>query len=1080
MATRRSLLPLKIIGITVGVVLGLIVMALAALPCLLDSPLPGKVLMRLAPRFVDADLKVGDARLKVMSYPLVSLELDSLELTYPHGRFSGLASEDDEGRGEMADTLLSAGKVRLTADARAFLKHREIDVSRALFSDVRVYLHRYDSTSANWMVLKDTPSDQGNTSSWAPAHVRIDTLVIGSPRLVYADAVDTLAATVALSAIRASALYRPEADSAYVRAAVDIAELDLNALIHTLGASFFAEASRLSTDAMLSASASADGRVCLDSLSALLPMKVSAEIPDALVSYGDLIRDARVAVSADAEHTAESRVNIHLGGLGVHLEGLDLDASGIAEDVLGTDPLYDLDACLKASLARLAEYLPPSMKDLRASGNIDLDVSGRIRQSQMDIYRFAKSDIKGHLTGDCVRLDYPSQDIEAYVLAPDINLFTRKSVIDESGKQATLTARVDSIDFDFGESFCAQGSGMSLFAQNSTDTINSTFRYKPFSGKVKADRLFVRGSDSLGVYIADTDNLFTLTRGESNSQSVPHLKLVSNSGRLFLRSPLARVAMRDASFTADAQTRGRARTADTTAAGGWTRRRAHETQTMDYLSEKEFSIADLDFRLDKSLSDLIIKWNPSLKFKVEQGIVLSPLFPLRNRFTHLDGQFVKDVLTLDSLCLVSGSSDLVADARVEGLKRMMTRGGTITLDAELESHRLNINEILTAIEITDTAMTESPAAVPDIALVDDATYEQAFEAGAGEMSSADTAAGPSYSLFIIPANLNATVTMSVDSLDYADMLLENAHARAEMKERCLQITNGHFETDMGNAFMSAFYSTKTKKDIKCGFDMLLSDVTAERVIQLIPAVDEVLPMLKSFKGTLDCSAAATTQLDTNMNILVPTLNGMFKIKGEDLVLEDIGSLKKLTSTLRFKDREKGRIDDMSVYGIVADNELEVFPFILSIDRYVMALKGLQHFDSGFDYHVSVIKSPLPFKIGLNIFGDSFDNWKYRITKPQYKSTKVPLFTDQVDALQLNLATSIREIFTRGVDRAVKDARMAQAAIARRKQEMDYSNEDADLLSASEQNELESYMIAQEIEEETEAINREIEELLKEL
>lgn len=1077
MATRRALLPLKITGITVGVVLGLLILALAALPCVLDSPLPGKVLMRLAPRFVDGDLKVADVRLNVKSYPLVSLDVDSLLLTYPHDRFAGLASEDDEGRGEAADTLLSASGIRLVADARAFLDRREINVCRAALTDVRAFLHRYDSATVNWNVLKINSSESSDSSSLAISQVRVDTLSILRPRVVYADAADTLAATVALSSLGASGLYRPAGDSAYVDVAADIAALDLNALVQSLGVSFVPDASRVSTDALLNIAATAQGNIFPDSLGKLPPLRIAAEIPESRVSVRDLVEDALISISADAENTPDSKINVCLGGAGVHLDGLDLDASGSAMDLLGRDPLYDVDACLKASLAHLMKYLPPSLKGLSARGNLDLDVTGRIRHSQLDLYRFAKSDIKGHLSGDCISVNYPSQDINAYVLSPEINLFTSKSLVDDSGKQATLTARVDSIDFDLGDALCAQGRGMSLFAQNSSDTINSTFRYKPFTGKVKADRFFVKGSDSLGVYVADTDNLFTLTGGESNSQSVPHLKLVSNSGRLFLNSPQARLAMRDASFVADAQTRARRRDVDTAAIRERMRRRSEETPVRDYLSEKEFALADLDFRLDKSISDIIVKWNPSLRFGVGQGMLLTPMFPLRNRFSHLKGEFVSDVLTVDSLNLVSGTSDLLADVKVEGLKRMLTRGGTITLDAELQSHRLNLNEILAASETFDSTVVQS--AVSDNALVDDDAYKQAFEDETASVA-ADTAVGPAYSLFVIPANLNATVTMSVDSIDYADMLLENAHARAEMKERCLQITNGHFETDMGNAFMSAFYSTKTKKDIKCGFDLLLSDVTAERVIQLIPAVDEVLPMLKSFKGKLDCSAAATTQLDTNMNILVPTLNGMFKIKGENLLLEDIGSLRKLTNTLMFKDKEKGHIDDMSVYGIVADNELEVFPFIMSVDRYTMALKGLQHFDSGFKYHVSVIKSPLPFKIGINIFGDDFDNWKYRITKPQYKSTKVPLFTEQVDALQLNLSTSIKEIFSRGVDRAVKDARAAQDAIVRKKNELDYTNGEDDLLSAAEQNQLESIMIAQEIEDETEAINREIEELLKEL
>ena len=40
--------------------------------------------------------------------------------------------------------------------------------------------------------------------------------------------------------------------------------------------------------------------------------------------------------------------------------------------------------------------------------------------------------------------------------------------------------------------------------------------------------------------------------------------------------------------------------------------------------------------------------------------------------------------------------------------------------------------------------------------------------------------------------------------------------------------------------------------MSAGFDLNLVDITADKVITLIPAVDSIIPMLKNFKGMLDC------------------------------------------------------------------------------------------------------------------------------------------------------------------------------------------------------------------------------------
>ena len=135
----------------------------------------------------------------------------------------------------------------------------------------------------------------------------------------------------------------------------------------------------------------------------------------------------------------------------------------------------------------------------------------------------------------------------------------------------------------------------------------------------------------------------------------------------------------------------------------------------------------------------------------------------------------------------------------------------------------------------------------------------------------------------------------------------------------------------------------------------------------------------------------------------------------------------------FKNRSGSTIEDMSVQGIIRDDLLEVFPFVLQVDRYTLAMSGVQHFDQNFQYHISVLRSPVPFRFGINIFGN-FDSWKWRLGKALYKSTEVPVFTAEVDTLKYNLINSIHNIFSRGVDRALEQTRAMQAAIEQRKEE----------------------------------------------
>ena len=55
-----------------------------------------------------------------------------------------------------------------------------------------------------------------------------------------------------------------------------------------------------------------------------------------------------------------------------------------------------------------------------------------------------------------------------------------------------------------------------------------------------------------------------------------------------------------------------------------------------------------------------------------------------------------------------------------------------------------------------------------------------------------------------------------------------------------------------------------------------------------------------------------------------------------------------------------------------------------MDRYKVAVGGEHKIDMTFNYHISVLKSPVPFKLGVDIYG-SMEKMKFKITKAKYKN-----------------------------------------------------------------------------------------------
>ena len=48
-----------------------------------------------------------------------------------------------------------------------------------------------------------------------------------------------------------------------------------------------------------------------------------------------------------------------------------------------------------------------------------------------------------------------------------------------------------------------------------------------------------------------------------------------------------------------------------------------------------------------------------------------------------------------------------------------------------------------------------------------------------------------------------------------------------------------------------------------------------------------------------------------------------------------------------------------VEATVANNRVDVFPFIMEMDRYRAAIAGSHHMDKSFHYHISILRSPYP-------------------------------------------------------------------------------------------------------------------------
>lgn len=886
--------------------------------------------------------------------------------------------------------------------------------------------------------------------------------------------VNGFTADIATVPVKAAGEFAFEKDRLTVNLNAGIKECRLNDLFRGIVADFIPAAKNITTDSALEFNADINGDYVYES-GRLPEIYASIRIPSSKIGYKGFPGKVNLEVSAEGSTDSKGRLNFDIKKADISADGAELKIRGRLSDMLCNDPVVTIDGDLDIALDSLATLLPDSL-GLSASGQIRAELNGDMRLSQMNTQKFSEAEVTGSINARHIRLVSPKDSLKAYVSSADINLAPQEktSRTGDVFRLLALKTLIDSTSIRLG-TMGIDGKQLSLSAMNSADHDNDTSKVHRFGGRLAAGKLIVTDNAGMVIGITGSENGFQILPKRGNPK-IPVLTFTSSNKAIFLKDEVNRVILSNAVLGADATMNSIERRQKAKAFIDSLSRRypdvpkdslfhmiapkGHRTENIpDWLKEEDFRRQDINFRLDETIAKYFREWDINGKLAVDKGMLMTPYFPTRNILTGFEGYFNNNLIRIDTLGIRAGKSELAAKGALTGIQKILSGRGRnmLKLDLDVTSGRMDANELIKAYA---TGSRFNPDAVGD--RLADASDEEYMDIIASDSTAYDS---DSELLIVVPSNLNADIRLNAKNIRYADLNIEKLSANAIMKERCLQIVNTSAVSNVGDISFDGFYATRSKEDINAGFNIQFEDITAEKVIELMPAVDTLMPILKSFYGRLNCELAATTQLDTNMNLIIPSIKGIMRITGDDLYIKDNKMFKTLARKLLFKNKKEGYIEHMSVEGIISDSTVEIFPFIMKMDRYTMALSGIQNLDMSFRYHMSLIRSPFLFKLGVDVTGDDFENWKFKIGKPKYKNADIPVFSSVIDETKINLVKSIKDIFRKGVDAAVKDNSLESVNEFRRRMNyvraVDQKLED---LSEEEKKQFEAEEAAAETEE----------------
>jgi hypothetical protein len=740
-----------------------------------------------------------------------------------------------------------------------------------------------------------------------------------------------------------------------------------------------------------------------------------------------------------------------------------LKAKGEIKRLMGNNPYVDMDARTALNLDHLKRMIP-EVPGIYYSGNLKGRASARFNMADIDRMRFEK--VYAYTNMDIGRLKFrmPSEGVNLFGKNANIESGFNSVKGKRSGQTRLFQTRVDMDTMLF-----AYGKQIRLSTQNfySSATADRMDRGIPFlRGSMRFRGVKAIVDDTMAV-VGNQTNVSLTLRQDTTDTLIPMLRAnVRMDSMMYFEPSMA--ALADSlrfRLTIRPRVRHFKRVNGVRVAIDPSERK---TIGVDSLTALLQSVADAPDAFDEALRKF--RFDGTADTKLVR--YYSPYYPLSTAMRKLDLAFTDDTIKLNNVWLRTGRSAVRLKGDVQNFRRYFRRGRTLTANLDLTSRRINVNEILNAVYKGDQTRARiaqfkeaqrmgfiKPMNISGDRLIRPQVFERGYQqkvemrrkerqrdpvrqarydsimslveaqkeqdsiaalANNDNEEATDTTALDSTAVFhlmCLPNNLNVNFNAKVDTLRFANLICTNFLGGVAMKNSTLQMKDITTNTNVGDLKLNAMYHCTGNDFADVGLDAVASNVDITNLVNTVPEVDTLVPMLRSFQGVVTLDVTAKTKLDSIYDVVMPSLSAATAIHGNDLVLMDGETFAEVAKLLMFKKKTKNLIDNMSVELILQDNQMQVLPFMLEMDKYRVAVGGENTLDMLFNYHISVLKSPLPFKLGVNVSG-TMDDMKVKLGKARYKDEKTITKEGQFAYGGINLRTELQKKLKDAVNNAI--------------------------------------------------------------
>ena len=375
--------------------------------------------------------------------------------------------------------------------------------------------------------------------------------------------------------------------------------------------------------------------------------------------------------------------------------------------------------------------------------------------------------------------------------------------------------------------------------------------------------------------------------------------------------------------------------------------------------EMSFDTENIEFNVsanyDDDQEDLLLQWNPHAGIKLNKAVFAMTDIPAPVYIPSIDFQYDSTGIEIQNSRVLLGDSDFELKGRFMDVDEFIRKEALLKGKLDFTSNYTDVNYIMEMF----SGMGDTTVVAEEVVELDTVQKED--------------------NPFIVPLGIDVTLNTKIDKAIVGEMNLHDIGGGLTVKDGILVLNEMGFTSDAATMELTAMYKSPRKNHLYVGFALHLIEIDIAEMIDLIPELDTLVPMLSSFAGKAEFHIAAETYLKSNYDPKMSTLRGATAIHGKDLVILDNETYRKLGRILRFKDKEHNKIDKLDVEITAFRNEVDVYPTLITVDKYQAVVGGRHNLNMTFDYRLGMSNPWLFRKLGIVISGD-MEDMKFKLKR----------------------------------------------------------------------------------------------------